>query len=114
MTQSHSCCSACGGCRPDLELTDAELRLLEQLAQIPFLPIARRADSEIPCCLVNGEDLGLAAAVLSQKQLVELDYDQPLKNFDYSSFDRCPLHGSAALTARGQRIVEQMDILGLE
>ena len=39
-------CAGCGGCRGALELNAGELEMLDALARIPFLPVARRADSE--------------------------------------------------------------------
>ena len=44
-------CSGCGGCGSQLELTDAELSMLEKLSSIPFLPIARRREDMIPVYL---------------------------------------------------------------
>ena len=39
-------CAGCGGCQGALELNAGELEMLDTLARIPFLPVARRADSE--------------------------------------------------------------------
>ena len=44
-------CAGCGGCRGALELNAGELEMLDTLARIPFLPVARRADSEEPVYL---------------------------------------------------------------
>ena len=37
-------CGSCGGCAKELSLTRQEIDLLFKLGQIPFLPVARKAD----------------------------------------------------------------------
>lgn len=109
-----NCCGA--GCGKALCLTPGEVNVLRQLAEIPFLPIARHADSEDPVFL---ETQGTTNAENSQsllwlqwKGLVSLDYDMPLSGFDYSAYDAYPVHGSIALTAAGQEVVEILEIQG--
>lgn len=113
-----SCGGSCGGCGGELELTQNELDLLRRFAQLPFLPVARRTDSETPICLENGadsaEELGRAIAGLSQKRLIRLDYDLPLLNFDYAAYSQYTHKGSMALTAAGQTAVELLEIQGIE
>lgn len=110
------CCG--GGCSAnDLILTEPELRLLSVFAQLPFLPISRRADSELPVCLedeVSGIDqVSEALFALEQKGLCRLDYDIPLNGFDYASYSAYPYRGSAALTHRGIEALELMDLQGI-
>ena len=107
--QEHGCCGCCRG--GELELTAAELALLRRLATLPFLPLARRADAETPVCL---EADTAAILGLAQKQLVRLDYDMPLVNFDYAGYAAYPCRGSMALTARGQTVLDLLDIQGIE
>ena len=38
----------------------------------------------------------------------------PLRGFDYAAYREYPLHGSMALTGRGQDVLEQIEILGIE
>lgn len=114
-----ACCGgSCGGCGGTLELTSAELDLLRQFAQLPFLPVGRRWESETPVLLdVEHDDpKAVSAAIigLSQKRLIQLDYDIPLQNFDYENYGQYPCHGSMALTARGQEAVELLEIQGIE
>ena len=113
-----ACCGgSCGGCGGELVLTQPELDLLRRLAQIPFLPVARRADGETPVYLEDGADAAVfSSAILGlyQKQLIELDYDIPLINFDYRAYAPYPCRGSMALTARGQTAVELLDIQGID
>lgn len=114
MACKHGCC---GGYRGELVLTPPELELLRRLAQIPFLPVTRRADGETPVFLEDGADPeAFSAAILGlqQKQLIELDYDIPLENFDYQAYARYPCRGSIALTARGQTTVEFLEIQGID
>lgn len=110
-------CGNCGGCGT-LELTQAELDLLRLFAQIPFLPVARRQDSGDPVFLEDSlgtpEVLGTAVAALFQKRLIQVDYDLPLQNFDYGAYALYVHWGSMALTSRGQDVVEQMEIQGIE
>lgn len=109
----HNNCGAC--CGGTLELTQKEIALLYRFAQIPFLPVARRADSMAPIYLENGtEDYGAVIAVLEHKQLIDLDYGLPLSNFDYAGYEQYPCKGSMALTARGQTVVELLEIQGIE
>lgn len=114
-----SCCGGdCGGCGGGLELTERELALLRRFAQLPFLPVARRYDGETPVCLEDGpeeaETLAGAIAGLSLKGLIRLDYDLPLSNYDYREYEDYPCRGSMALTARGQTVLELLEIRGIE
>ena len=107
-------CGSCGGCARALLLTEPELRVLEQLGMFAFLPVARREDSIEPQCLEEGlpETSGLALIHLEHKGLVRLDYDRPLGNFDYSAYGAFPVHGSAALTQKGQQVVDTLQVQG--
>ena len=44
-------CSSCGGCAKQLTLTQEEIDFLKELGQIPFLPVARKADDMTPVYL---------------------------------------------------------------
>lgn len=105
-------CSGCGGCAGTLELTAPELGVLAELGQIPFLPVAREAGSETPVRPgEESEEMGLALLCLEKKGLISLDYDQPLGGCDYGGF---PIRGSFALTAWGQRVLERLEIQGIQ
>lgn len=111
-------CGSCGGCAKELLLTQPELHILEKLGQIPFLPVGRYADSEMPVYLEDNElpaeTYSLALACLEKKGLIELDYHRPLSHFDYGAYENYPLHGSMALTARGQSVLELLDRQGIQ
>lgn len=111
-------CGGCGGHDRALFLTQSELDLLLRFAQIPFLPVARHADADVPVYLEDGDDhaeaYGQTIAALHQKALIALDYQLPLSNFDYAAYRAYAQQGSMALTAMGQRIVEQLEIQGVE
>ena len=98
-------------------MTEAEINLLMDFAQTPFLPVARRADSEVPIYLENDryspEKYEKIIAALCQKRLIRLDYDLPLVNFDYAAYQAYPHRGSMALTVIGQRAVELLEIQGI-
>ena len=116
----HDCgrcgsCGSCGGCGGGaLELTEQEVELLGRFAQIPFLPVARRWDSETPVYLEEAADFSAAIVGLQLKRLIRVDYDLPLVNFDYAAYGAYPCRGSMALTERGQAAVELLEIQGVE
>ena len=115
---AHTCggiCGQCGGCAKELVLTEREINLLECLAQIPFLPVARKADTMDGVYLDEpAEDKWTPVlACLEKKGLIDLDYRTPLSGFDYSAYQGYPVHGSMALTARGQSVIELMQLQGL-
>ncbi len=113
----QGCCPGCPGAR-ELELTREELNLLTLLGQLAFLPAARRWDSEIPVCLeegMNGTEASSAAILgLERKGLIDLDWHTALAGFDYAAYDPWPCHGSMALTARGQQVLEVVEIVGVQ
>lgn len=121
MSGCHGCggsCGSCGGCGNSLELTAAEIKILEMLAQIPFMPIARRADDVTPVFLEETEhsvtEYGLILQCLEKKGLISLDFDKPLRGFDDSAYAAYPIRGSMALTARGQTVIDLLEKQGVE
>jgi hypothetical protein len=114
-----ACCGgSCAGRDDSVSLTQGELDLLTLLAQVPFLPVAWPAGSDRPVCREDPERApeALAAAIagLEGKRLIQLDARRPLANFDYGAYGDCSARGSMALTALGQRVVELLDIQGIE
>lgn len=115
-------CENCGGCGHDcggpLLLGPVEVALLRRLGQTPFLPAAAAYDMKVPVYLEDLEwtsaEYSAAILGLCGKGLVRLDYDIPLKGFDYAAYQAYPLHGSMALTGRGQDVLEQIEIQGIE
>ena len=118
-TPSCAACAAreaCPGCG-QLLLTVDELTVLRRFAAVPFLPLARRAEDELPVCLeLTGAPDRIAAVLrnLESKGLISLDYHLPLSNFDYGAYAAWPVRGSMALTAAGQDALEALDIQGAE
>ena len=110
-------CGSCRGCAGMLELTDGEIEMLKNLGQFAFLPIARRADDMVPVYLeedaYSPEMYSLILQVLEQKGLVSLDFDKPLANFSSEKYAHYPVKGSVALTQRGQKVVEMLEIEGI-
>lgn len=108
-------CGSCAGCGRELELTEKEIDFLNTLAQIPFLPVARKLGEDRPVYLEegDGEEMSLLLQCLEKKGLISLDYDRPLKGFDMSAYGAYPVHGSMALTERGQRALELMEYQGV-
>ena len=113
-----ACCGGdCTGCHGTLQLTQGEISLLLYFAQVPFLPVAKRRGSDEPVYLEDGEkpaeEMARIITALQQKRLIRLDYDLPLSNFDYAAYEDCSAKGSMALTAMGQRVIEQLEIQGI-
>lgn len=107
-------CAHCGGCAGMLTLNEGELSLLRKLAEIPFLPVARKADDPAPVYLgdreLPAEEYTLILQCLEKKGLISVELDAPLKGFDgYGSY---PLRGSIGLTARGQQVLDVLEIQG--
>lgn len=116
MSACNSCDGGCGGCDRSLTLTPPEIRILLALAQVPFLPVARTREDPAPVYLEDrafpSEVYALALSLLEKKALIDLDYDRPLAGADYGPYDAWPVRGSMALTARGQAVVDLLQIQG--
>lgn len=116
----HNCssCSGCSNCSNCLTLTEAELSMLQQLGEIPFLPVARRADSMNPIYLEDQkhsvEEYSAILQALEQKGLITLDYNLPIKGFHDQRYHDFPVVGSFALSARGQQVLELLDVQGIQ
>lgn len=108
-------CANCSGCARELTLTEAEITFLNTLAQYAFLPVARTMGDLTPVYLEEGEpgQMSLLLQLLEKKGLISLDYDRPLKGYDMSAYAAYPIHGSIALTERGQKVLELMDYQGI-
>ena len=108
--------NGCAGCAGGgvLYLTEEEIQLLGVFGEIPFWPLAGRAASEKPVCLERPDMTPGLLLSLAAKGLIRLDFDIPLLNFDYRDYETFPRHGSMALTAQGQRVLELLEIQGAE
>ena len=117
MEKCNGNCGGCKGCAKQLMLTEGELHVLNSLGQIPFLPVARKADDMTPIYLEDAcyskEEYSLILQVLEKKGLISIEYD-PLPGADMSAYKGYPVHGSMALTARGQTVVELLERQGIE
>lgn len=107
-------CSGCGGC---MELSEGEIGMLRTLGQIPFLPVARKMGDLTPVYLEEAdysrEEYSLILQCLEKRGLISLDYDKPLKGFHGSAYDAYPIRGSFALTERGIRVLEVLELQGI-
>lgn len=119
MSGCNSCCGNCGGCGHSgcMELSQGEIDMLLTLGQIPFLPVARKMGDDIPVYLEDDkkspQEYSLILQCLEKRGLIDIDYSQPLKSFNDSGYAAYPVRGSFALTQRGQRVVELLEIQGL-
>ena len=125
MSGCNSCCGNCGSCggcggcgSGCLELSVGEIEMLRTLGQIPFLPVARKMGDDIPVYLEDENhseaEYSLILQCLEKRGLIDIDYSQPLKSFNDSAYAAYPIRGSFALTARGQQVVELLEIQGAE
>lgn len=116
MPHCNGNCAACSGCARELELTSREIDFLDNLAQYAFLPVARTMGDLTPVYLEEGdrEEMSLLLQCLEKKGLISLDYDKPLKGYDMSAYRNYPIHGSMALTERGQKVLELMEYQGIQ
>ena len=111
-------CGGCTGCGGAMELSRGEVDMLLTLGQIPFLPVARRMDDDVPVYLEDSdysrEEYSLILSCLEKRGLISIDYDKPLKSFDDSAYSAWPVRGSFALTARGQQVLDVLEMQGIE
>ena len=109
-------CESCGGCAGELVLSQPELDLLYDLAENAFLPVARSAEDSKPVYLEDDEQskeqYTLILICLEKKGLISIDFDKPLQGADMSAYKGYPIHGSIALTARGQEVLDVLDKQG--
>ncbi len=111
-------CAGCAGCSGCLELTQGEVRMLRTLGQIPFLPVARSLGDDTPVYLEESactrEEYSLTLQLLEKRGLISIDYSAPLKGFDPAAYAAYPVLGSFALTAKGQQVVEVLELQGIQ
>lgn len=109
-------CEKCGGCAGEMVLSQPEIDLLNDLAENAFLPVARKAGDTAPIYREKAEQspetYSLIVQCLEKKGLISVDFDRPLSGADMSRYADCPIHGSMALTARGQQAMDILDRLG--
>lgn len=120
MSGCGNCCGNCGSCGSSggcMELTAGEIEMLETLAQIPFLPIARKMGDDTPVYLEDGaktqQEYSLILQCLEKRGLISIDYDKPLKSFNAAAYGEYPIQGSFALTLRGQQVLELLELQGI-
>lgn len=118
MSGCNGNCEHCGGCAGELVLSQPELDFLAQLAENAFLPVARSGDDPRPVYLEDQqqspEQYSLILQCLEKKGLLSIDFDKPLRGADMSRYSRYPIHGSIALTARGQQVLDILDRQGFK
>ena len=111
------CGGNCGGCARELLITPEELTFLQELGQVAFLPVARTMGDLTPVYLEAGEErreeFSLILQCIEKKGLISLDYDKPLAGFRMDAYALYPIHGSIALTERGQKVLEMIDLQGI-
>lgn len=110
-------CGGCTGCGGSLEMTQPEVDFLRLLGQVAFLPAARKMGEETPVCLEDGlpdsTQTSQVLQLLERKALISIDYRQPLKGASYERYAAYPVQGSIALTQRGIRVLELLELQGI-
>ncbi len=110
-------CQHCGGCAGELVLSQPELDFLNHLGENAFLPVARSAGNNKPVYLEDDaqtpEQYSLILICLEKKGLISIDFDKPLLGTDMSAYVGFPIHGSIALTERGQTVLDILDKQGI-
>ena len=111
------CGGNCGGCARELLITPRELDFLQELGQVAFLPVARTMGDLTPVYLEAGaekqEEYSLILQCMEKKGLISLDYDKPLAGFRDDAYGAYPIRGSIALTERGQKVLEMIELQGI-
>ena len=115
MSGCGNCCGNCGGCG-ELILAPGEIEMLKKLCQIPFLPVARRADSVEPMYFEDSDypagEYSLILQCLEKRGLISIDFDKPLKRSYKDAYAPYPIRGSVALTAKGLDILDVLETQG--
>ncbi len=110
-------CASCGGCARELVITPWEVEMLKKLGQIPFLPVARNMGDMAPVFLEDNDhtvaEYSLILQCLEKKGLISLDFSEKIKGFDDTAYAAWPIRGSMALTARGQQVLEMIELQGI-
>ena len=118
MPNCNGNCASCAGCARELVLTEKEIEFLKELGQVAFLPVARKMGDLEPVYLEAGaerkEEYALLLQILEKKNLISLDYDKSLRGFDEAAYAAYPIRGSMALTERGQKVLELMELQGVQ
>ena len=117
MGDCKGCSGNCGGCGKVLELSQGEIDLLRALGQYSFLPVARKADDMTPIYREESDyteaEYSLFIQLLEKKNLIYLDYT-PLKGAKMGRYPEYPVHGSMALTQRGQQVLDLLEKQGID
>ncbi len=112
-----NCCGHCGGCK-SMVLSEGEIKMIMTLWQIPYLPVARSADSQTPIYLEESdyspEEYSLILQCLEKRGLISIDYHASLKHCNLHAYAPYPMVGSFTLTERGQQVAEQIELQGYE
>ena len=108
----------CDHCGKALSLTREEITVLHKFAQTPFISAARKIDDATPIYLEDSdytpEEYGIILTLLERKGLIRIDFDIPLKNADTGIYEAYPMVGSMALTARGQQVLDLLELQGAQ
>ena len=122
---SHGCGGCgCGSHQAEIQLSPEEMEFLKQLAQTPYLPLARfvlkstKSDhlesvALAPVYLQDKQDsmdtvksMGAVLKSLEEKGLLTLDYEEPLENGDYTDYSHSALYAYFKETVAQSKVNE--------
>lgn len=110
-------CTQCGGCSGcgSIALTQSQLDVLARFAVMPFYPAGYMLPDDAPVCLdfCTPEEMQALQSLIAQR-LISSDPYETVAGADLSGYRSFQLHGSVALTRRGQQVIEQLDMQGLD
>ena len=79
----------------------------------PWLSVIVSVSYDHPDIYKTPEEYSLILQVLEKKGLISIDYDAPLSGADMEKYSAYPVHGSMALTAGGQSVLETLETQGI-
>ncbi|MEQ2759340.1 hypothetical protein AAAT95_13270 [Hominifimenecus microfluidus] len=65
-------------------------------------------DASSDVSATSADDISAGLYALEAKQIISVDENIPIAGYDYSIYHDFPLHGSMALTAFGQDILDSL------
>ena len=86
-------------------------KTIDYLAQ--HLGAFLRKGERVLICFPCREEYSLILQCLEKKALISIDYGKPLVGADMSAYKGYPVHGSFALTERGQQVLEMLEVQGV-
>ncbi|MBR1759450.1 MAG: hypothetical protein IJ744_12125 [Lachnospiraceae bacterium] len=114
--RSTKSCENCTGCAvedSEVILAPDEVLILMQLSQTPWLPLGAKK-AQLVFRELKDSDGALYVKSLENKGVISVSLQEPLKGFSYKNYEDCDQLGSIGLTEYGMRLLDALDIRGVE